>query len=118
MTLNAKLQIKPDQSLFVVGMPPDVTLDLTVEAAANPEVADAVLAFVTSRAELETVAQPFVDAARRDALAWLAYPKGGKLGTDVNRDILWEQLSDKGIRPVRQVALDDTWSALRFRPAA
>ena len=50
-------------------------------------------------------------------LTWIAYPKAGQLETDLNRDILWELLDGKGVRPVRQVALDDTWSALRFRPA-
>ncbi len=38
-------------------------------------------------------------------------------GTDLNRDSLWELLSGDGIRPVRQIAIDDTWSALRFRPS-
>ena len=27
-------------------------------------------------------------------------------------------LADQGMQPVRQVSIDDTWSALRFRPAA
>jgi len=26
-------------------------------------------------------------------------------------------LTERGVQPVRQVAIDDTWSALRFRPA-
>jgi hypothetical protein len=47
-----------------------------------------VVAFVRSKAELATVAVPAIDAARRDKLAWIAYPKAGKLGTDLNRDLL------------------------------
>ena len=27
-------------------------------------------------------------------------------------------MKDDGIRPVRQVSIDDTWSALRFRPGS
>jgi hypothetical protein len=27
-----------------------------------------------------------------------------------------EELSDTGMRPVTQIAIDETWSALRFRP--
>ncbi|MFE2102127.1 MULTISPECIES: hypothetical protein [unclassified Streptomyces] len=46
----------------------------------------------------------------------MAYPKGGKLGTDLNRDTLAAALSERGVRPVRQIAIDDIWSALRFRP--
>jgi hypothetical protein len=53
----------------------------------------------------------------RSRLAWVAYPKSGQLGTDLNRDRLAAALKTEGIRPVRQVALDDVWSAPRFRPA-
>jgi len=44
-------------------------------------------------------------------------PKGGKLGTDLNRDSLARAAADLGVQPVRQIALDDVWSGLRFRPA-
>lgn len=52
-----------------------------------------------------------------DRIAWLAYPKGGRRGTDLNRDILWKHVLQKGAQGVRQVAIDETSSALRFRPA-
>jgi hypothetical protein len=112
-----KLQIKPGQSVVVLGRPDDVHLEAEAEAGADPSSADAVLAFVTTSADLSGPnAQAALAAARRDALAWVAYPKGGKLGTDLNRDTLAAALSERGVRPVRQIAIDDTWSALRFRP--
>lgn len=46
-----------------------------------------------------------------------AYPKAGQLGTDLNRDILGGALAGEGVQPVRQVAIDEVWSALRFRPS-
>jgi phage-related baseplate assembly protein len=55
--------------------------------------------------------------ARRDRLAWIAYPKARQLGTGLNRDSLAATLAARGVQPVRQVSIDDTWSALRFRPA-
>ena len=61
--------------------------------------------------------EPVIDAARRDTLAWVAYPKAGRLGTDLDRDSLAAVMGDHGIRAVRQVAIDDVSSALRFRPA-
>ncbi|BCJ74381.1 hypothetical protein CS0771_39250 [Catellatospora sp. IY07-71] len=45
---------------------------------------------------------------------WVAYPKGGR--ADINRDSLWPIVTEYGLRPNGQVAIDDTWSALRFRP--
>ncbi|HEX7442996.1 MAG TPA: hypothetical protein VF320_03855, partial [Acidimicrobiales bacterium] len=58
-----------------------------------------------------------VAAASADRLTWVAYPKAGQLGTDLNRDSLASRLTPHGVRPVRQVSIDDVWSALRFRPA-
>jgi len=57
-----------------------------------------------------------ISAAGRDALAWIAYPKAGQIGTDLNRDSLAAAAREQGVRPVRQVAIDEVWSALRFRP--
>ena len=34
-----------------------------------------------------------------------------------SRDRLAAALAEQGVQPVRQVSIDGTWSALRFRPA-
>ena len=75
-----------------------------------------VIVFVKRRAGLAAKVAPAVDAAKRDLLSWIAYPKGGQQQTDLNRDILREQLLRLGVEGVRLVALDDVWSAMRFRP--
>lgn len=117
MSLAEKLQIKPGQTVAVLDKPGDVDLELDeFTIADDPAAADAVIAFVTNQQELDLRVAPFAEAASRDAMAWLAYPKAGRLDTDLNRDSLWELLTHRGIRPVRQVAIDDTWSGLRFRP--
>ena len=45
---------------------------------------------------------------------WVLYRKGNK--ADINRDTLWPIVADFDMRPNGQVAIDTTWSALRFRP--
>jgi hypothetical protein len=117
--VSAKLQIKPGQRVATVAGPGDIpaVAPAGAQPADTPDAADVVVAFVRTRAELDTVAAPALDAARADKLAWIAYPKAGKLGTDLNRDVLRETLADRGVQPVRQVAIDEVWSALRFRPA-
>ena len=119
MSLAKKLQIKEGQSVSVLHAPAGLEIDLPegVRRTSSVTGSEVVIVFATNRAELGTRADPFVKAARRDALAWIAYPKAGQLGTDLNRDSLWQLLESRGIRPVRQVAIDDVWSALRFRPA-
>jgi len=116
MDVSAKLQIKPGQRVATVGAPGDGP-PIAGDTADVPEAADVVVAFVRSKAELATIAVPAIEAARRDRLAWIAYPKAGKLGTDLNRDTLSAALTGEGVQPVRQIAIDDVWSALRFRPA-
>jgi hypothetical protein len=48
---------------------------------------------------------------------WFAYPKGTskKYTCDFNRDTGWDTLKALGFDTVRAVAIDDNWTALRFR---
>jgi hypothetical protein len=113
--MSGKLQIKPGQSVAVLNAPPGLFLP-GVAATATAADADVVVAFVTRRDDLPSAEQA-IAAARADRLAWIGYPKGGQLGTDLNRDRLAAALSGHGVQPVRQISIDGTWSALRFRPA-
>jgi hypothetical protein len=115
MDLAQKLQIKPGQSVALIDAPLDVVLPSATVAVA-PLQADVVIGFVILRADLDRLTA-VVSAALDDRLAWIGYPKGGKLGTDLNRDRLVQAVAAHGVQPVRQVSIDDTWSALRFRPA-
>ena len=117
MDLAAKLQIKPGTTVAIIAAPADGPDLSGVGPAAAPAEAGAVIAFARHKDELAGIAADAIEAARQDRLAWVAYPKGGQLGTDLSRDSLAAALSGHGITPVRQVALDDVWSALRFRPA-
>jgi hypothetical protein len=114
MSLAKKLNLKEGMKVRVIGKPAGV--DLGDVDATNSAKADAVLVFVKTRAEVDAKGAPLVEAARADRIAWAAYPKAGQLGTDLNRDVLWKHLQEQGIQPVRQVALDEVWSAMRFRP--
>lgn len=114
MSLARKLNLKDGMTLQVIAKPPAVDLGDVTLRRAN---ADGVLVFVKTLAELERTGGPAIEAARADRLAWIAYPKAGQLGTDLNRDILWKHLKASGIDGVRQVAIDRVWSAMRFRPA-
>ncbi|MEW5848050.1 MAG: hypothetical protein AB2A00_04520 [Myxococcota bacterium] len=114
MSLAKKLNLKDGMKVRVVGKPAGVDLDdVTTTTSAK---ADAVLVFVKTLSEVDAKCAPMVDAAKEDRIAWVAYPKAGQLGTDLNRDVLWRHLQKNDIQGVRQVALDDVWSAMRFRP--
>jgi hypothetical protein len=119
MDLASKLQMKPGQRVEGVLVPESTASELpgfTTDSDGGEETA--LLVFVADRATLEKHRTQIVGAAtREDRLTWVAYPKAGQLGTDLNRDSLAALLSESGIQPVRQIAIDEVWSALRFRPA-
>lgn len=76
---------------------------------------DLVLAFAKDAAELRRVAASAARLLTADGLLWICYPKGGK--SDLSRDVLWDLLSREGLTGVTLVSIDQTWSAMRFRPA-
>lgn len=75
------------------------------------------LAFVKTQAELDAASSKLVKAAQGDALVWMVYPKGTsrKYTCEFNRDSGWHVLREAGFDTVRMVAVDEDWSALRFR---
>jgi hypothetical protein len=77
------------------------------------------LAFVTKQVEVDTLATQIAAKTEGDALVWFAYPKGTskKYKCEFNRDNGWDVLGKLGFEPVRMVAIDEDWSALRFRRA-
>jgi hypothetical protein len=116
MDLATKLQLKPDQGLECVSVPDAVAqvVDPLADRGGGHE--SAILFFAVDRSALERVQDRVVEAATKDRLTWVAYPKSGQLGTDLNRDSLAALLTALGARPVRQISIDAVWSALRFRP--
>jgi len=75
------------------------------------------LAFATRQIEVDAFAEAVARATEGDVLVWIAYPKGSskKYTCEFNRDTGWTSMGAHGFEPVRQVAIDADWSALRFR---
>lgn len=73
--------------------------------------------FVTRRAEIDRIAGLLAELPAGDIVVWLAYPKGSskRYSCDFSRDSGWQRLGKAGFEAVRQVAIDEDWSALRFR---
>jgi hypothetical protein len=78
---------------------------------------DFVQIFATSQTELEKIAKLVGKAGKYDCYFWACYPKGtGKIKSDIKRDTVWNAFDLIGLQAVTQIAIDDTWSALRARP--
>ena len=89
-----------------------------VHQQAELEVYDFVQVFGISNEELQSYAKKAVSYLKDDGLLWLCYPKKSSKvykGSDCSRDSVAGLLSEEGYEPVRQIAIDDDWSALRYR---
>ncbi len=73
--------------------------------------------FVRSVPEVNDITPVALHNLIADGILWYCYPKKGskKNRADLDRDHGWKSLTDAGLRAVRQVSVDDDWSALRFR---
>jgi hypothetical protein len=114
-----KLTIKPNTTLWlsddqhlarIEPLPEGVTL-----AAGLADATTAVI-FADDGASLRQALTKHQGNLREPGSLWIAYPKANK--ADINRDSMWPIVAEYGLRPISQVAVDDTWSALRFRPLA
>ena len=76
-----------------------------------------ILFFATTASEVAHLAQIVAEQSHFDYLVWCAYPKKSskRYQSQLSRDGDWQQLGALGLEAVRQVAIDDDWSALRFR---
>ena len=116
-TVADKLLIKPNTTVWashperlgLVG-----ALPAGAETVEGPAGATAALVFADDAATVRGVLDAHKDDLAGPAVFWVAYPKANR--TDINRDSLWPILTEYGLRPVGQVAIDGVWSALRFRP--
>ncbi len=121
-----KLNFKDQPEILVVNSPPSfephlsrltgVVVHHNVDAVSEVSFA---LAFVTRQQEVDAIASALAAKARGDAILWFAYPKGTskRYKCDFNRDSGWSALGAAGFEGVRLVAIDEDWSALRFRRA-
>ncbi|MFD8008853.1 hypothetical protein [Streptomyces sp. NPDC058955] len=115
-SIAQKLLVKPGTRVWisdlrylelVAGIPPDADTDT------GPDEADVVLAFAEDEAAARALLERHAEALKQAPVAWIAYPKGNR--SDINRDTLWPIAAEFGLRPNAQVAVDEHWSALRFR---
>ena len=112
--LRALIMTAPKGYRTLLGpLPPDITVNTKPSGRY-----DFVHLFVNNRDELARLGPDAMNAVKPMAIFWISYPKKtAKTDTDMSRDEGWEVVTDAGFETVTQVAVDDVWSALRFRPA-
>lgn len=132
-----KMQYKGDEEIIVLNSPVEFTRHFNEISYSAKILSDYkkikknkkfgfILIFVKTCAEVEKYSSLAKSNLAEDGNLWFAYPKKsskryqvellpGKI--DISRDNGWQPLGDLGFEGVRAVAVDDDWSALRFRQA-
>lgn len=123
-TVFHKLNLKDQRQILVLDAPASFEPELddldgvgVIRRLEEARAVEFALVFVTRRNELEWLSKALVAKAAGDAVLWFAYPKGTskRYACDFNRNEGWDVLRGSGFDSVRQVAIDEDWSALRFR---
>ena len=124
MNLAGKLRMQAGQRVLIMNAPQGylAALEPLPEGLEVFDGADGrfdlVQLFVKNVLELEELGPVVLKAVTYDGLLWISYPKrSSRVDTDISRDTGWDVIYQAGLRPVAQISIDETWSALRFRPA-
>jgi hypothetical protein len=113
--------------IFVLHAPPGIAHEVeemmsvarvSSRLPATPTV-EFVMAFVTRQKQVDDLVRKIVPLMCSDGVLWFAYPKGTskRYLCEFNRDSGWKELGKFGYEGVRMVAIDEDWSAIRFRKA-
>jgi hypothetical protein len=118
--LANKLKLRQEEKNLLLQAPEtfvEAVREFPYHTSAESEDYDYVQLFVKSVEELNTYAPVALKAVKEDGKLWFCYPKKTSgIKTDIHRDTGWEVVHEAGYAGVAAVSIDDTWSALRFRP--
>lgn len=120
--LFKKLNLTTQSVIHILNAPASFETELAAlaDVAVHREIKGAtgfVMAFALTQTEVDTASRQIASSAQGDAIVWMVYPKGTsrRYKCEFNRDSGWSVLGEAGFEAVRQVAVDEDWSALRFR---
>ena len=123
-TVFEKLNLKAQRRIIVLNAPSSFDAELAtldgvnvVRDAKRAKSIEFAIAFATTQNQLDLASTVLAEHAIGDAIVWIAYPKSTskRYSCEFNRDSGWTVLRNAGFDTVRMVAIDDDWSALRFR---
>jgi len=118
-----KLGLKPGMRALVIAAPSSYLRSLAplpegvVISEAMGGTHEFVQFFATRKSDIEKSAPKLLKTVVPGALVWITYPKKTSgVESDLSREAVWAAMEGTGWRPVSQIAIDEIWSALRFRP--
>lgn len=119
--LIKKMQIKELDKFILVQVPQELERFLEYFGQSKNSIPSKLdekmsyLIFVQSENEIKKISKAIGNA--NELLLWIAYPKKSskRYKSEINRDHGWLSLGEQGYEGVRQIAINENWSALRFK---
>jgi hypothetical protein len=117
-----KMHYSGQEPVLVLNAPEEVTELVTSFQKIHSKVSTKytfILGFAITAVEAIPLVKQCVNSIDGDSPLWFCYPKGSskKYKADINRNSLAELFAPYDFEPVTQIAIDDDWSAMRFRYA-
>jgi hypothetical protein len=126
--LFKKLNFKNHTAIVAINYPKSFEVELdamkgittTITNLKKAKEIDFAMLFVTKQKEIDVLIKEIYPKLKGDAVLWFCYPKGTSKNykCDFNRDTGWLTVATYNLETVRMVAIDEDWSALRFRKVA
>lgn len=122
-SLLEKLQLSDEKNLLLQGLPLAIekqfmklSFSKNVTPLLKSKKIDFVLIFAFSQKQLKDIVKEVIPALHVNAKFWIAYPKASsKIASDLSRDASWNCITTYGYETVRMIAVDNLWSAVRFK---
>lgn len=124
-TLPERLNYKGQKRIAIINADKNFRLapqkeiqDMQIDNEIDPRYPyDFMIIFVRNGTEVKEITPGVLHNLVVDGILWFSYPKKSskKYSTDIDRDHGWKPLNDLEFFGIRLVAIDDDWSAMRFR---
>ncbi len=116
-----KIRLNSEQKILILNAPSEylsLLEGITFEDKPKDDnLYDFVQVFGYQKDELELLVKSVAKSGKYDCKFWACYPKRtGKIKSDIKRETVWKAFELVGLDTVTQVAISETWSALRGQP--
>lgn len=121
--LSKKLQVKPCSKWLLFNAPTNY-LPLIEPLPDGVQISydaigeyNGIQLFIKNSTDLTTSLQIVRPLLKHDTIFWITYPKKSSgIKTDLEMMNSWDELSSLGLRGVTSISVNETWTALRFKP--
>lgn len=116
---SEKIGISDNSKVLIINAPSETIkeLNLPVKPAFNKsedKEFDHIILFTKKQSQLDNEFPKYKKLITETGKLWVAWPKGGQFGTDLNRNEVIKIGYNHGLVESMNLSINDTWTALKF----